>query len=153
MVITIPRTGAPRTLAAALALGVLADLLLRSLPWGINAPLWGVAFVGAAIGLGAARPPLFAALAFALVFAWRSSPALLALCGMAALGAMAVALLARPARSGLVSYAMAGFAAAVGIGVGSGAALPAAAPEARERARLEALARPCGPQPSRSRQT
>jgi hypothetical protein len=41
------------TLGAAALLGLLGDLLLRALPWGVNAPLWMLALVvGAGLLVG-----------------------------------------------------------------------------------------------------
>jgi hypothetical protein len=128
MEIQLTTPAARRTVAASLLLGLLADLLLRSLPWGVNASLWMLAFAAAAVmARGTARGPLVAAALFAMVFAWRSSPTLLVLCGAAVFVAVSVALLERPGRSGLVPYALAAFATVAGSGLGSALAVPAAA--------------------------
>ena len=73
-------------LAAALALGLGGDLLLRAWPWGLNATLWlsGVCAVALTLprfkSLALPRPQgivwLWAALAFSLMLVWRSSPVL-----------------------------------------------------------------------------
>lgn len=68
-------------LGAAVGLGVLADLLLRTAPWGINLPLWvgavavacwWCARLGQPASLGA-RLLLAPAVVFAAAFAWRDS--------------------------------------------------------------------------------
>ncbi|MGD8867436.1 MAG: DUF4173 domain-containing protein [Gemmatimonadales bacterium] len=74
---------APLVLAAALSLGLLADVLLRVGPWGLNMTLWMLALLFAAQALST-RPPLIhhpvpawpalLALMFALGFAWRDAP-------------------------------------------------------------------------------
>jgi len=73
-------------LAAAVMLGLLGDLLLRALPWGLNAPLWIVALLIVAalllrqarlLLLGEARWLALPSLLFAAGIAWRDSPALL----------------------------------------------------------------------------
>jgi hypothetical protein len=75
-------------LAAALALGALADALLRVTPWGLNAAVWGVSLLAVVAALtetqrfaryGVVRQVLPAAVCLALAFAWRDSPALKAL--------------------------------------------------------------------------
>jgi hypothetical protein len=73
-------------LAAALALGLAGDLLLRARPWGLNITIWLVALCATTLILPrfrALRLPqahgtvwLFAALAFSLMLVWRSSPVL-----------------------------------------------------------------------------
>ena len=74
-------------LAAATLLGLLGDLLLRAVPWGVNAPLWMLALVvGVGLLLYQARLPLLGegrwlaliALAFAGGIALRDSQALVA---------------------------------------------------------------------------
>jgi len=73
-------------LAVAALLGLLGDLLLRAIPWGVNAPLWLLALVAAGGGLlYLARVPLLGegrwlalvALLFAAGIALRDSQALL----------------------------------------------------------------------------
>lgn len=73
-------------LAAATLLGLLGDLLLRAVPWGVNAPLWMLALVvGVGLLLYQARLPLLGegrwlalvALAFAGGIALRDSDAML----------------------------------------------------------------------------
>ncbi len=70
-------------LVAALLLGVLADLLLRVGPWGINLSSWMLALLVSALALGARYPvgqssnlpwPPALVLLFALGFAWRDAP-------------------------------------------------------------------------------
>ena len=73
-------------LAAALALGLGGDLLLRAWPWGLNATIWltGLCAVALALprfeSLGLPRPRgtkwLAAAVGFSLMLVWRSSPVL-----------------------------------------------------------------------------
>lgn len=73
-----------RILGFAIALGVLGDLILRDIPWGLNATIWGLLFV---IGLWWLDPermkPMFGALSvlalIALSFAWRDSQTLRAI--------------------------------------------------------------------------
>jgi hypothetical protein len=66
-------------LTAALALGLLGDLLLRATPLGLNAPLWTIAIAAAFAVLARGRPsaaPLWVAaplVLFAACFAWRDS--------------------------------------------------------------------------------
>ena len=73
-------------LAAAAVLGLLGDLLLRAVPWGVNAPIWMlVLVVGAGLLVWQARLPILGegrwlalvALAFAAGIALRDSPVLL----------------------------------------------------------------------------
>jgi hypothetical protein len=72
--------------AAALALGVLGDALLRPMPWGLNLALWAAALVAAAAGLqrwadteDAQVGWIPVALAVSALMAWRDSPTLKAL--------------------------------------------------------------------------
>ena len=104
------------TIGIALMLGALADLLLRTTPWGINATLWLLSLTVASFGLGhrigipmPARAPLALGALFGLGFSWRASTLLLFLLGSAVLVSWMVALLDRPARAGLVAHAVAGF--------------------------------------------
>lgn len=89
-------------LIAALALGVLGDLLLRARPWGLNILIWAAALVGVVIfivrwrrvafnghGRWLAAPVLF----FAAAIAWRDSPVLTALNFLALGLSLALALL------------------------------------------------------------
>jgi hypothetical protein len=127
-------TGAARrTLGAALLLGFLADLLLRVRPWGVGTAVWALTFATFAIVLGGrsqARQrigPVAAAAAFALVFAWRASPVLLGLSIAAIFACLAMALLERPARRGLVPYGLGALTTLVAAGLGAIPALPVAA--------------------------
>jgi hypothetical protein len=73
---------AVRIAAAALALGVAADVLLRYEPWGVNALLWTMLFIGAAFYTRTRKIPLLpviAAIAAASGLVWRASPVLAAL--------------------------------------------------------------------------
>ena len=72
--------------AAALALGLAGDLLLRALPWGVNVTIWLLALCATtlmlprieAFSLPRARGGawLWAAIGFSLMLMWRSSPVL-----------------------------------------------------------------------------
>lgn len=108
-------------LGGSAVLGLLGDLLLRELPWGLNAPL----FVGALLalaallvrrhGLAASRAARWLALpafAFALAIAWRDSATLkvcgaLAVMGTLALGATYLRA-GRLVQAGLVEYLLGG---------------------------------------------
>jgi len=72
-----------KILATALLLGITGDLLLRTMPYGVNVPLWTILFLAAAAYvLGQPRAMLFGAtgaLIAACGIAWRSSPPLVAL--------------------------------------------------------------------------
>ncbi len=77
-----PATLAYRVFPAALVLGVLGDILLRAVPYGLNAALWAVAVLACAAGLlhwRERRLPawtavfLAASAAFGLCLAWRDS--------------------------------------------------------------------------------
>jgi hypothetical protein len=70
---------------ASLLLGVLADVLLRAAPWGLNLTLWTLLFTIAALAIAVrhrlawsrmATAALLAALPFAAGFTWHDSPAL-----------------------------------------------------------------------------
>jgi hypothetical protein len=113
-------------LEAALVLGLLADLLLRATPWGINVLLWAGALTAAVVALRArwrsssrsgnaflkeeGRWLLFSALFFAAAFAWRDSMTLKSLDFLALL--LTLALLAwraeakRMRLAGLVDYVL-----------------------------------------------
>jgi Domain of unknown function (DUF4173) len=116
---------------AALGLGVLGDLLLRSAPWGINLTLWTAALVIAVAGLqrwtdkdDAAAGWIPLALAAAALAAWRDSPALKALDLIALSIILGLAMLR--ARGGEVR--LAGLAHhAVGLAVSAGDAAAGAA--------------------------
>src|SRR4051794_18515013 len=69
-------------LGAGLALGVLAALLLRGTPWGINAPLWTLILLAVTAGIAHRRGARLSAAAFwlgipialiAACVAWRDS--------------------------------------------------------------------------------
>ncbi len=89
-------------LGAAVALGLLGDLLLRATPWGINVLLWVGLLVGSMAVLAAWRgvgirgegrwlalPLLF----FAALFAWRDSNTLAVINGLAVLISLSLAVL------------------------------------------------------------
>ena len=122
--------------AAALTLGLAADLLLRAGPWGLNATLWTAAFVMAAWALALhhrpARPSFIlrvvlpVLLLLAIGFAWRDSEALKAMNVLGILLVVAVWSLAAEGIAvrrlgvleyarGLVTAAIAAVAGAVGI--------------------------------------
>jgi len=106
-------------LAAAVVLGILADALLRTLPWGLNFFIWMAALSAILAFHARARKetrsgvgywlPGLAAL-FALSLAWRDSLALTFLSLLAALTALALIILQAQAgqirRAGLVEYAL-----------------------------------------------
>jgi hypothetical protein len=69
----------------ALGLGILADLLLRETPWGLNAALWSICFAGAVVALvhlSGVKPPAGWEVIMAVVvlcstaIAWRDAPML-----------------------------------------------------------------------------
>jgi len=108
------------TLDVALGLGILADLLLRTFPWGVNFALWAALLVAAAFLLGRQRKAfdhgggwlMLPLLLAPLAFLWHDSVPL-NLLNLLALG-IALALLvlraqgARLRVSGLVKYALGG---------------------------------------------
>ena len=88
--------------AAALALGILGDALLRSFPWGANLALWVGVLTGVIILLGRSRSEALAGdghwllvpiAAFSLAFLWHDSPALRALNLLALLTAFSLLML------------------------------------------------------------
>ena len=92
-------------LGGALALGILGDILLRETPWGLNAGLWAIGLVAAAVTLtgrlggrpaGDSRWLLPLAAVFALLLAWRASPVLAALNLAVALACLALAVVRAP---------------------------------------------------------
>lgn len=133
MVTSLTTGTARRTLGAALLLGVLAEFLLRIRPWGMGAAVWALVFAAlAAVLAGRAQArqrigPLAAAAAFAVVFAWRASPVLLGLSFAAIFACLAMALLERPTRRGLVPYGLGALTTLVAAGLGAIPALPVAA--------------------------
>ena len=99
-------------LGAALVLGALGDATLRATPWALNVTVWTAALVIAAAGLirwrrlpatGGGRWLVLPLLLFAAAFAWRDSPALKSLNGLALLVALALA--AWRARAGRIRVA------------------------------------------------
>jgi hypothetical protein len=113
---------------AALGLGVLGDVLLRSAPWGINLTLWTAALVIAVAGLqrwvdadDAAAGWIPLALAATVLVAWRDSPTLKAL-DLAALGVIVGLAMVR-ARGGQVRLAgLAHHVAGLAVSAGDAAA-------------------------------
>lgn len=110
-------------LKTALALGLLADLLLRELPWGLNFSLWA-GVLAAAVFLfrrwSASHPgrrvwPLVLAAAGGAGFAWRDSPTLGLLFVSTMVALSATALLERPLRAGVGACASAVVATLVSI--------------------------------------
>ena len=96
-------------LAAAAALGVAGDALLRETPWGLNIGLWALLCVAAAIVVARrsalsfrreSQAFLAAAVAFSALVAWRASPALAAVNLFAALGALSLAVARAPRVAG-----------------------------------------------------
>jgi hypothetical protein len=110
-------------LKTALALGLLADLLLRELPWGFNFSLWAgvLAATGflfrrwSALHPGRRSLPLVLAAAGGTGFAWRDSPTLGLLFVSTMVALSAAALLERPLRAGVGAYATAAVATLVSI--------------------------------------
>ena len=118
-------------LAAALALGVLGDALLRCFPWGVNFALWAGLLAAAIIFLGRSRRQIFAAGGWwillpitlsPLAFLWHESPALKALNLLALLTALSLAMLraqgGRLRASSLVKYALSSLIAGVNTAFG-----------------------------------
>src|SRR5438552_1558828 len=98
-------------LAAAIVVGIAGDALLRATPWGLNAPLFITAFALAFLAVagsqrvtlrGGGRWLLAPALLFAAGMAWRDSPTLNVLAGIASL--LAIAIAAFRSRSGSVRF-------------------------------------------------
>lgn len=105
---------ASRIVWLALGLGLLADLLLRETPWGLNAAIWLSLLALTAIpivdGAGARFTrvgPLLAGVVFAAGLAWRASPVLLALFGTAYAASISLPLLRDPWREGVLRYPLA----------------------------------------------
>lgn len=114
-----------RILGAGLLLGLLADLVLRSTPPGLNVSIW-VASFSVAAALLRRRVPWWSAapaLVFALCIAWRDSPWLISLDVSAIVVALALGCLLTPAgnvsRAGIADYAVGLGAAALASGAGT----------------------------------
>ncbi len=118
-------------LTAALGLGILADVLLRTTPWGLNFALWCCALTAAITYLGRARREAFGgggnwlvpAMAIsAFTFAWRDSSTLNALTLFAfAIGASQLMLRAQGGHlrvSSLTRYAVAAIIAGMNAALG-----------------------------------
>ncbi|MGH7557901.1 MAG: DUF4153 domain-containing protein [Gemmatimonadota bacterium] len=108
------RRRASRIAWEALGFGLLADLLLRETPWGLNATLWlsllalaAIPFVARDDGTEAPRWPLLLAGACAAGLAWRASPVLLALFAATYLTSISLPLLRRPWKTGVLRYVLA----------------------------------------------
>src|SRR5687767_3163645 len=93
-------------LGIAVALGVLADLLLRATPWGINIFLWMIALAIAVAHLARKQTNtlsedrkwlLVPALAGAAAFAWRDSDTLNFISFLALAGALSLSILRKQA--------------------------------------------------------
>lgn len=120
-----------RVLGAAVVLGILADALLRTFPWGLNLFLWMAALAAvvalhllsrkAADSIASPWLPLLVFL-LALVFAWRDSVALKMLSFLACLIALSLIVLqaqgGRIRLAGFVEYALG--AAIAGLNAGFG---------------------------------
>ena len=119
-------------LGAALLQGVLGDVLFHGVPLGLNVSLWVASFVACLIvhlrvscaPLGQGRRWMIAPLVlFAFLVAWRDSPWLLGLDGLAIAGAVAIGALRSPAvrlpLAGLADYA--GGLVAAGVSAAGGA--------------------------------
>jgi hypothetical protein len=133
-VLTMPSRGRLElsVLGAAVLLGILADALLRTFPWGLNCFMWMVALSAVLAFHARAREetllgagywlPALAAL-FALNLAWRDSLALNLLSLLAAIASLALIILQAQSgqirRAGFVEYALgaslAGLNAALGL--------------------------------------
>ena len=131
------RTHRPPTLSAGIAigLGLLADLLLRETPWGLNAAIWLLCLALAGFHvvrkMGAPGWPFLWALAFAGCFAWRASTPLLVLCGVMFVISISLPLLRDPGLSGVVRHGLAFLATLAGAAVFA----PVAAAELARRRR------------------
>ncbi len=105
----------------AVGLGLLADLLLRETPWGLNTALWlsilGIAGFRVVRRSDAPAWPLLLAIAFAVCFAWRASAALLVLCGIMFLLSISLPLLRDPRAAGVVRHGLAFLATLTGAGI------------------------------------
>lgn len=117
--------------AAALTLGILGDLLLRSFPWGVNFALWAGALAAAIIFLGRSRRAALAGggywlllpiLLFPLAFLWHDSLALRALNLLGLLTALSLLMLRAQGghlrASSLVEYALGGLIAGLNAAFG-----------------------------------
>jgi hypothetical protein len=105
----------------AAGLGVLADLLLRETPWGLNAAIWlsllGIAAFRVVRRSDAPVWPLLLAIAFAGCFTWRASAVLLVLSGMMVLLSISLPLLRDPRTAGVVRHGLAFLATLTGAGI------------------------------------
>jgi len=121
-----------RLLGAAILLGVLGDVLLRTLPWGLNFFLWMAVLLAALLLLGHARSEALAGSGrwlilpltlFSLLFLWHDSPVLKMLNVLALLVALSLVIMraqgSRICVAGIFEYllgsAIAGLNAAFGI--------------------------------------
>ena len=120
-----PATRLPyQIVLAALAAGLLFDLLLRERPWGVNFGIWSVAVLvmfltlahrnGVSLALPQ-RSALAILFLFSLLVAWRDSPTLKSIDFVIIVACLALLILQRsgvdPLRAGLTHYAIAGFLA------------------------------------------
>ena len=105
----------------AAGLGLLADLLLRETPWGLNGAVWltllGIAGFRVVRRSDAAAWPFSLAIAFAACFAWRASVVLLVLCGLMFLVSIALPLVRDPRATGVVRHGLALLATLTGAGI------------------------------------
>lgn len=105
----------------AIGLGLLADLLLRETPWGLNAAIWlsllAIAGLRVVRRSDALAWPLLLAIPFAACFAWRASPVLLALCGVMFVVSISLPLLRDPRAAGVVRHGLAFLATLMGASI------------------------------------
>ena len=111
-----------KILTAAALVGVLADALLRVIPWGLNLPLWALALAITVLALAPHRREALAgggywllvpATFFSVCFAWRDSPMLKMLNIFALIIALSLLMLRAQGKklrtAGLVEYALGSF--------------------------------------------
>lgn len=101
------RTRSSRIVWVALGLGLLADLLLRETPWGLNATVWLSLLALAGLPVARRRWPLFLAVAVAAGLAWRASPVLLSLFAATYWTSISLPLLRGPLSAGVFPYGFA----------------------------------------------
>jgi len=121
-----------RVMAGAAVMGILGDILLRQMPWGLNVLLWLGALVATIVILVRHKPPagsrvnrwmLLAAIVFGACFVWRASVPLKLMDALAILVALALAS-PLPGRvrvhlASLAAYGVAGVVAGVYAALGA----------------------------------